>query len=136
MMKSIVTDVFFLSQPSKPATKADRFIGQELQATLVANKDRCVGLAANMIGYHKRVIIIDLGLSSLVMFNPVLLSKSQPYETQEVCLSLSGSRQTTRYREIRVRFFNQQWQEQTLTLTDFPAQICQHELDHLDGILI
>lgn len=135
-MKPIVTDPLFLSQPSQLATLQDRHIGQELVATLAANRDRCVGLAANMIGYQKRVIIIDLGLSSLVMYNPVLLAKQEPYQTEEGCLSLTGTRPTIRYRQITVRFLDKDWQEQTLTLTDFPAQICQHELDHLEGILI
>lgn len=135
-MKTIVTDPLFLSRPSTVAEQEDRHIGLELLATLAANKDRCVGLAANMIGYHKRVIVIDLGPTSLVMFNPVLLDKSGPYQTEEGCLSLVGSRSTTRYQDIRVRFWDQNWQEQTLTLTGFPAQICQHELDHLEGILI
>lgn len=135
-MTTIVTDPLFLSQPSQLATSEDRQIGQELVATLAANRERCVGLAANMIGYLKRVIVIDLGLSSLVMYNPVLLDKQEPYETEEGCLSLAGTRPTIRYRQITVRFFDKDWQEQTLTLTDFPAQICQHELDHLEGILI
>lgn len=136
VVKTIVTDPLFLSQVSTEAGPSDRQIGLELQATLLANKDRCVGLAANMIGYQKRVIIIDLGPTNLVMFNPVLLSKSGPYQTEEGCLSLVGTRPTTRYQEIQVRFRDQNWQEQTLTLKDFPAQICQHELDHLEGVLI
>lgn len=136
MTKPIVTDVLFLQQKSQVASPADRHIGQELQETLLANKDRCVGLAANMIGYHKRVIIIDLGLTSLVMYNPVLLAASEPYQTEEGCLSLVGSRPTQRFREIEVSFRDQNWQERTLTLTDFPAQICQHELDHLEGVII
>ncbi|MFC3927257.1 peptide deformylase [Streptococcus caprae] len=136
MEQKIVRDPLFLSQKSQEASLADLPIGQDLQDTLAVNKDRCVGLAANMIGHHKRIIIVDLGLTSLVMYNPVILAKSGPYETEESCLSLAGSRPTTRYREISVRFYNQNWQEQTLTLTDFPAQICQHELDHLEGILI
>lgn len=136
MIKPIVKDIFFLQQVSQEATKTDRHIGQELRATLAANKANCVGLAANMIGYHKRVIIIDLGLTSLVMYNPRLLDKKEPYQTEESCLSLVGSRPTTRYRTITVAFHDDNWQEQTLTLTDFPAQICQHELDHLEGIII
>lgn len=136
MNKPIVKDIFFLQQKSQEATPADRHIGQELRATLQAHKDACVGLAANMIGYHKRVIIIDLGLTSLVMYNPRLLDKKAPYQTEESCLSLVGSRPTTRYRSITVSFRDDNWQEQTLTLTDFPAQICQHELDHLEGIII
>lgn len=93
-MKSIVTAPLFLSRPSAPANPDDRQIGLELVATLTANRDRCVGLAANMIGYHKRVII-DLGLFSLVMYNPVLLDKREPYQTEEGCLSLTGTRPTT-----------------------------------------
>lgn len=136
MIKPIVRDILFLQQPSQPATKADRYIGQELEATLQANKTTCVGLAANMIGYQKRVIIIDLGVTSLVMYNPLLLDKRQPYQTEEGCLSLLGTRPTRRYETITVRFQDKNWQEQTLTLTGFPAQICQHELDHLEGIII
>lgn len=136
MVKPIVCDILFLQQPSQLATRADRHIGQELEATLQANKANCVGLAANMIGYHKRVILIDLGLTSLLMYNPVLLDKQGPYQTEEGCLSLRGSRSTTRYETISVRFKDRNWQEQTLTLTGFPAQICQHELDHLEGIII
>lgn len=136
MIKPIVRDIFFLQQVSQEATPADRYIGQELRETLSANKDHCVGLAANMIGYHKRIIIIDLGVTSLVMYNPIVLEKKEAYPTEESCLSLVGSRPTQRYRTMAVRFRDDNWQEQTLTLTDFPAQICQHELDHLEGIII
>ena len=107
-----------------------------MQDTLLANRDTCVGLAANMIGVQKRVIIFNLGLVPMVMFNPVLLSSEGPYETEEGCLSLTGVRSTRRYETIRVAYRDSKWQEQTITLTGFPAQICQHELDHLEGRII
>lgn len=136
MIQPIMKDVLFLQGKSEPATQADLQVGKNLQDTLLAHKDHCVGMAANMIGVKKRVIIVNMGFANLVMYNPVLLTKSQPYQTEEVCLSLLGTRSTTRYKEITVRFHNQNWQEQTLTLKDLPAQIVQHELDHLEGIII
>lgn len=136
MERPIVKDIFFLQVKSSPASPADQAIGQDLLDTLAANRLTCVGLAANMIGYQKRIIVIDVAGISLLMYNPELLSKSGPYQTEESCLSLTGSRPTQRYEEIRVRFYNQDWKEQTITLSGFPAQICQHELDHLEGIII
>lgn len=136
MIQPIMKDILFLQQKSAPATQADLSIGQDLQDTLLAHKDACVGLAANMIGFQKRIIIANMGFGNLVMYNPVLISKAKPYQTEESCLSLVGSRLTTRYEEIVVAFRNQYWQEQTMTLTGFTAQIVQHELDHLEGILI
>ena len=136
MIQPIMKDILFLQQKSAPATQADLSIGQDLQDTLLAHKDACVGLAANMIGFQKRIIIANMGFGNLVMYNPVLISKAKPYQTEESCLSLVGSRLTTRYEEIVVAFRNQYWQEQTVTLTGFTAQIVQHELNHLEGILI
>ncbi len=136
MIRAIVKDVLFLQQPSAPATKADLSIGQDLQDTLAAHKEHCVGMAANMIGVKKQIIIVSMGFADLVMYNPVLVKKSKPYQTEEGCLSLQGQRPTTRFEEITVRFYNQNWQEQTLDLTGYTAQIVQHELDHLEGILI
>lgn len=136
MIREINRDTFSLQQPSSPATKADLAIGQDLQDTLRANRDRCVGMAANMIGVHKRIIIVNMGVFDLVMYNPVLLKKAKPYQTQEGCLSLIGERAVTRYEEITVSFKDGNWQEQTLELTGFTAQIVQHELDHLEGVLI
>ena len=126
MEKKIVRDILFLSQVSKPASQEDLYLAKDLQDTLLANRETCVGLAANMIGVQKRVI----------MFNPVLLSYIGPYETEEGCLSLTGVRSTTRYETITVSYRDSKWQEQTITLTGFPAQICQHELDHLEGRII
>lgn len=125
-----------MSQVSKPARQEDLYLARDLQDTLLANRETCVGLAANMIGVQKRVIIFNLGLVPIVMFNPILLSSEDPYETEEGCLSLTGVRSTTRYETITVSYRDSKWQEQTITLTGFPAQICQHELDHLEGRII
>ena len=136
MEKKIVRDVLFLSQVAKPASREDLYLTKDLQDTLLANRETCVGLAANMIGVQKRVIIFNFGLVPMVMFNPVLLSYKGPYETEEGCLSLTGARTTIRYETITVSYRDSKWKEQTITLTGFPAQICQHELDHLEGRII
>ena len=136
MQQKIVKDVLFLQQKSEPATKLDLYLAQDLQDTLLAHQENCVGLAANMIGVRKRAIVFQYGLVPVVMFNPVLLSKSGPYQAEEGCLSLSGSRSTMRYQEITVEYLDRNWELQNITLNGFPAQICQHELDHIEGILI
>lgn len=136
MIRPIMKDVLFLSQKSVPATRADLQIGIDLRDTLEANRDRCVGMAANMIGINKSVIIVNIGMADIVMFNPVFLSKDSPYETEEGCLSLTGTRKTTRYENIQVEFYDMQWKKQQMKLSGWPAQICQHEMDHLEGILI
>ena len=136
MKKSIVKDVLFLGQKSEEATPEDRPLALDLQDTLNAHLFECVGLAANMIGVKKRAIIIRMGNANLVMFNPVLLDKKKAYQTEEGCLSLVGSRPTTRYEEITVAYQDVNWQAQTLHLSGFPAQICQHEMDHLEGVII
>ena len=136
MEKKIVRDVLFLSQVSKPASQEDLYLAKDLQDTLLANRETCVGLAANMIGVQKRVIIFNLGLVPMVMFNPVLLSSEVPYETEEGCLSLPGSRKTSRFEKIQVSYRDTNWKPQLISLEGFAAQICQHELDHLEGILI
>jgi len=106
MEKQIVRDTFFLNQKSDDATKADLPIAQDLEDTLKANRDRCVGMAANMIGYRKRIIIVAAGFADIVMINPVITAKSEPYETEEGCLSLSGTRKTTRYKNITVSYLD------------------------------
>ncbi|MDD6212638.1 MAG: peptide deformylase [Clostridiales bacterium] len=136
MVRPIVKDIFFLSQKSEPAAKADLQIGKDLQDTLEANREGCVGMAANMIGFKKNVIIVNMGFVDVVMFNPVLLHKDTPYETEEGCLSLEGVRKTTRYENIEVEYLDMNWKKQRRRLSGWPAQICQHELDHLEGILI
>lgn len=136
MVKQIVRDVIFLGQKSEPATKADLQVGRDLQDTLRANKDRCVGMAANMIGVKKNIIIISMGELDIVMFNPVIVSKSGLYETEEGCLSLEGVHKTNRYKEIEVEYLDFNWKKQKLKLKDWPAQIAQHEIDHLSGKII
>lgn len=136
MVKQIVRDVFFLGQKSEPATKADLQVGRDLLDTLQANRDRCVGMAANMIGVKKNIIIVNMGVIDIVMFNPVMVSKSGLYETEEGCLSLEGVRKTNRYKEIEVEYFDFSWKKQKVKLKDWPAQIVQHEMDHLSGKII
>ena len=117
MVKQIVRDVFFLGQPSEPATKADIQVGKDLQDTLQANRERCVGMAANMIGVKKNIIIVNMGFIDVVMFNPVIVSKRDMYETEEGCLSLDGVRKTTRYQEIEVEYYDFKWKKQRQKLS-------------------
>ena len=136
MIKPIVKDVLFLGQKSGPTVKADLSLAKDLQDTLAANRERCVGMAANMIGVKKRAIIVSMGLISVVMFNPVITKKDGPYEAAEGCLSLTGVRKTTRYEAITLEYIDVEWKRQRRTFTGWTAQIIQHEVDHLEGILI
>ena len=136
MIKPIVKDVLFLGQKSGPAVKADLSLAKDLQDTLAANRERCVGMAANMIGVKKRAIIVSMGLISVVMFNPVITKKDGPYKAEEGCLSLTGVRKTTRYEAITLEYIDVEWKRQRRTFTGWTAQIIQHEVDHLEGILI
>ena len=136
MIKPIVRDIFFLGQKSAEATKQDLPTGQDRQDTLRANRDRCVGMAANMIGVKKRIIIVNAGFLDLVMYNPVILRKDTPYETEEGCLSLDGVRKTTRYQIIEVEYLDSSWRKQRQQYSGWTAQIIQHEVDHLNGIII
>ena len=136
MVKPIMKDVFFLGQKSEPATKADLQVGKDLLDTLQANRAGCVGMAANMIGVKKRVIIVNMGFVDVVMFNPILLSKDTPYETEEGCLSLDGVRQCVRYQEIKVEYEDINFKRQRQKYSGWTAQIIQHECDHLNGIII
>ena len=136
MVKAIVRDIFFLGQRSEEATRQDLAIGQDLQDTLKANQDRCVGMAANMIGAKKRIIIINMGLINIVMYNPVIVKKDTPYETEEGCLSLDGVRKTTRYQNIDVEYLDADWKKHRQKYSGWTAQIIQHEADHLNGIII
>ena len=124
MVKNIVRDVFFLSQKSEPATKADMQVAIDLQDTLQANREGCVGLAANMIGVKKNIIIVNMGFVDVIMFNPVITKKDSPYETEEGCLSLTGLRKTTRYENIEVEYYDMQWKKQKVKLFGWTAQIC------------
>ena len=135
MVRNIVRDPVFLAQKSLPATPEDLYLEQDLLDTLQANRDGCVGMAANMIGVLKRVIIFDDQGTDVVMFNPEIIKCTQPYEA-EGCLSLSGVRKAKRYRSIKVQYQNSQFQTRFKTYTGWTAQIIQHEIDHCNGILI
>jgi peptide deformylase len=136
MIKTIVKDVFFLGQKSEPAAKQDLAVGQDLMDTLQANRERCVGMAANMIGVKKRIIIVNMGIMNVVMYNPVIVKKDTPYETEEGCLSLTGVRKTTRYQNIEVEYLDGSWKKHRQRYSGWTAQIIQHECDHLEGIII
>ena len=136
MVRPVVRDVFFLSQRSESATQGDLAVDRDLRDTLEANRERCVGMAANMIGIRKRVIIVSLGFADTVMYNPVLLSKDTPHEAEEGCLSLDGTHRTTRYQNIEVEYLNAAWKKRRERYSGWIAQIIQHEMDHLDGVII
>ena len=136
MVREIIRDPVFLAQPSVPATKADLPVVTDLIDTLKANQDRCVGMAANMIGERKRIIVMARGPLIVAMINPVILSATGEYETEEGCLSLEGTRKTKRYQSIRLKWQDVQMKERVGTLDGFQAQIVQHEIDHCDGKLI
>ncbi|MBO5868856.1 MAG: peptide deformylase [Oscillospiraceae bacterium] len=137
MVKEVIHDPVLLGIKSTPATQADIAVAQDLLDTLVANKDACVGMAANMIGVHKRIIAFDNNGTYLVMFNPEIVKAAEPYDTQESCLSLlGGPRPCKRYQSIKVQWQNEQFQTRIKTFTGWPAQIIQHEIDHCNGILI
>ena len=136
MVKQIVRDVFFLGQKSEEATENDKEIITDLKDTLRENHEHCVGMAANMIGYRQRIIIVSMGLMDMIMVNPVILKKSQPYDAEEGCLSLDGVRKTKRFKKIRVRYMDENFQTHTQDYEGHIAQIIQHECDHLEGIII
>lgn len=136
MVQKIVRDVLFLGKKSVIAQPEDIKVGLDLQDTLRANSDRCVGMAANMIGVRKRIIIVNMGIMNVVMFNPVIVHKDTPYEAEEGCLSLEGVRKTTRYQNIVVEYFDTGWKKRRQKYSGWTAQIIQHEVDHLDGIII
>ena len=136
MIKPITKDPIFLAQKSVPATILDLPVAQDLKDTLEAHREGCVGMAANMIGLNKRIIIFDDHGSATVMFNPELVKCSGAYETEEGCLSLSGGRKTRRWRQIKVRYQNERFETRLKTYTGFTAQIIQHEIDHCNGVLI
>ena len=136
MIKPIVKDIIFLGQKSEISTKDDMQVVQDLKDTLSAHRNGCVGMAANMIGYRKRMIIVSLGIVDLIMINPVIISKNGEYETEEGCLSLQGKRKTKRYKDIEVKFMDTNFIEQKQKFSGYIAQIIQHECDHLEGIII
>ena len=136
MIREICRDETFLAQKAAPATADDLATAQDLLDTLIAHKDGCVGMAANMIGVCKRIIAFDNEGTYMVMFNPVIVRQSGPYEAQEGCLSLSGVRKTKRFQTIKVQWQNEKFQTRLKTFTGWTAEIIQHEIDHCEGILI
>ena len=136
MIRPIQKDIFFLRKKALPATTADISVANDLRDTLTAHAHECVGMAANMIGVQKSVIGFFRDDKYMEMFNPRLVSKAMPYEAEEGCLSLTGTRKTTRYNLITVRYQDRAFKEKQEVFTGFTAQIIQHELDHLDGIII
>ena len=136
MIREICKDETFLVQKAAPATADDLATAQDLLDTLIAHKDGCVGMAANMIGVCKRIIAFDNEGTYMVMFNPVIVRQSGPYEAQEGCLSLTGVRKTKRFQAVKVQWQNEQFQTRLKTFTGWTAEIIQHEIDHCEGILI
>ncbi len=136
MIRQIVHDPLFLAVKSDQATEADSPVVTDLLDTLRANLDRCVGMAANMIGVRKRIIVFCSGPLQMIMINPQITAKSGEYEAEEGCLSLAGTRKTKRFRKITVRYQDQLFRQRTGTYEGFTAQIIQHEIDHCDGVLI
>ena len=137
MIQTVIHDPILLGIPSVPATREDAQVGQDLLDTLAANREACVGMAANMIGIHKRIIVIDHEGRLMLLYNPEILKASGPYDAQESCLSLlGGPRPCKRFQKIKVRYQNENFQERLKTFEGFSAQIIQHEIDHLEGVLI
>ena len=136
MIRDIMKDETFLSQKAEPATPDDLPVAQDLLDTLAAHKDGCVGMAANMIGVPKRIIVFDNEGKYMVMFNPEIIKKSGPYEAEEGCLSLTGTRRAKRWQSIKVQYQNERFQTRFKTFTALAAQIIQHEIDRCEGIII
>ena len=137
MIKEVVHDPIFLAGKSEPATKEDLQVAQDLLDTLIANRAACVGMAANMIGVRKRIIVFDNEGTYMTMFNPEIIKKCEPYNTEEGCLSqLGGPRPCKRYKTIKVQWQTADFQTRIKTFTGWSAQIIQHEIDHCNGILI
>ncbi len=136
MIREICRDETFLAQKAAPAAPDDLGTAQDLLDTLTAHKDGCVGMAANMIGVNKRIIAFDNEGTYMVMFNPVIVKQSGPYEAEEGCLSLPGVRKTKRFQTVKVQWQNEKFQTRLKTFTGWTAEIIQHEIDHCEGILI
>ena len=136
MIRPIMHDPLFLAQKSIPATEADKQVITDLLDTLRANLDRCVGMAANMIGEKKRIVVFCNGPIQMVMVNPEITARSGEYEGEEGCLSLAGTRKAKRYQRIAVKYQDQTFRWHTGSFVGFTAQIIQHEIDHCNGILV
>ena len=136
MIREIMRDETFLAQKAESAVPEDLPAAQDLLDTLAAHKDGCVGMAANMIGLNKRIIVFDNEGKYMVMFNPEIVKKSGPYQAEEGCLSLVGVRKAKRWKSIKVQYQNEKFQTRFKTFTGWTAQIIQHEIDHCEGVLI
>lgn len=136
MIREICKDETFLAQKAEPATADDLSVADDLLETLKAHKDGCVGMAANMIGVNKRMIAFDNEGKYMVMFNPEIIKKSELYEVEEGCLSLTGTRKVKRWRYIKVQYQNEKFQTRLKAFTGWTAEIIQHEVDHCEGVLI
>ena len=136
MIKELMHDPIFLAGKSETAKKDDLQIARDLLETLMAHKDTCVGMAANMIGVRKQIMVVNAGFVDFILVNPVITSKDSPYETEEGCLSLTGVRPATRYENITVEYLDHNFNPMTRQFSGFIAQIIQHELDHFSGIII
>ncbi len=136
MVREIMRDPLFLGRKSEKAAACDISVGEDLLDTLKAHSSECVGMAANMIGVLKRIIVFDCGGEYMVMYNPEIIKCSDPYQTEEGCLSLTGRRPTKRYKNIKVKYQNSDFAVRQKTFTGFTAQIIQHEIDHCNGIII
>ena len=136
MVREIIRDQFFLRMPARKAGAGDIPIADDLLDTLRANADRCVGMAANMIGENVAVIAFSDGSRYMEMFNPVIVRRDAPYDAEEGCLSLDGTRPVRRYRTIKVQWQTRDMKPRVKTFSGFTAQIIQHEVDHLEGIII
>ncbi|MDE7245983.1 MAG: peptide deformylase [Oscillospiraceae bacterium] len=136
MIRDIMTDTRFLSRKAEPAGPEDAQAAADLLETLAAHREGCVGMAANMIGINKRIIAFACEGQYMVMYNPEIVKKSGPYETEEGCLSLPGIRKVRRWKSVKVRYRNEAFQTRFKTFTGWTAQIIQHEIDHCEGILI
>ncbi|MBR0367066.1 MAG: peptide deformylase [Clostridia bacterium] len=136
MIRDIVRDQFFLRLPSRPAAAADVPVADDLMDTLRAHADCCVGMAANMIGESVRIIAFSDNVRYVEMFNPTIVKKDGPFDCEEGCLSLDGTRPARRYKTIKVQWQTRDMKPRTKTFAGFTAQIIQHEIDHLSGIII
>lgn len=136
MIRPIMKSTLILSRPSAPATAQDASVAQDLLDTFAANRRGCAGMAASMIGILKRIIVVDCEGEALLMYNPVIESSSNPYETEEGCLSLEGLRPATRYRNITVLYEDENFSPRKRSFSGYTAQIIQHEIDHCDGVVI
>lgn len=136
MVKPIMRDILFLGQKAEKATEADKQVVQDLLDSLKANEAGCVGMAANMIGVKKAIIVVNMGFMNVPMINPVIVKKTGIYETKEGCLSLIGTRKAKRYKDIEVEYLDASWKKQQQKYSGWIAQIIQHECDHLEGIVV